>query len=79
MLILSVMLVLSFASYANEQEERELGIQLIEIESIPMADEQIKLKLPDYNQDTLAKEIEINEQYHHNNLKYDFRGIKTDL
>ena len=64
---------------ASEAEERELGIQLIEIDSIPMADEQLKLKLPDYHQETLAKEIEINEQYHHENLKYDYRDIRTDL
>lgn len=48
----------------------ELGIAPIEIEEPKKGDEEITLDLPDYNEDTIAKKIEINKKHRHKDLKY---------
>lgn len=72
------MSVLATFIYADE-EEKELGITFIQVDELTRADKKkLILDLPDYNEETLAKEIEINEKYH-DNLKYQNHHIKKNM
>lgn len=82
---LCLLFVISISAFvfANDEketeQERELGITFIKVDELTRADKKkLILDLPDYNEDTLAKEIEINEKYH-DNLKYQDHHIKKSM